>query len=320
MAFLGRNKKVLRISQAMMTYCIACSLALLTLLQAKAAYCTMEEAFYVKVRVPESYIFPRNGKDEKSYGTKTDCSFGCTFVVGEEECTAFYFQKGECVMATLNTTFPYVPSYLRKGIDVMVRRERVLLNDKPVPHLGTLWGSDSDLSLTNSSSGFGPVVKPIRPKSTDSTFGHASYKGGLLVCGSETARKCWYWTFHTGTWEEMPGTLSHNHFYGALVVVGDTMWMIMGRPADESLSNPTKKVETYDLRQRREWTTENDADVINGVSFFAAVLYDETKVKILGSQKILSTHWLFTFQLDFDCWRKIYSEHNTAVQLQDLRA
>ncbi len=137
--------------------CIVKSLALLTLFQTKVTKCYTEEASYVKVRVPESYIRPHNGKDEKSYGTKNDCSFGCT-LVGGEECTAFYFQKGECVLATINKTFPYISNYLTDGINVMVRKERVLLNAKTIPHLGTLAGSESDKALTNSSSGFGPVL------------------------------------------------------------------------------------------------------------------------------------------------------------------
>ena len=266
--------------------CIVKSLALLTLFQTKVTKCYTEEASYVKVRVPESYIRPRNGKDEESYGTKNDCSFGCT-LVGGEECTAFYFQKGECVLATINKTFPYISNYLTDGINVMVRNERVFLNAKTIPHLGTLAGSESDKALTNSSSGFGPVVKPVWPASTDGIYGHAFYKGGLLVCGK--ARKCWYWTFYTGTWEEMPGTLSYVHFHGALIVSGDTMWMIMGRPENNPSSVSTKKVETYDLRQRREWTTEDDADINNGVALFAAVLYDETKVKIYICQVVISS-------------------------------
>ncbi len=54
-------------------------------------------------------------------------------------------------------------------------------------------------------------------------------------------------------------------------------------------SVPTKKVETYDIWQRREWTTEDDADINNGLALFAAVLYDETKVKKYICQVVISS-------------------------------
>ncbi len=241
------------------------------------------QSSYIKLRIPGGYLQARNGEEEKAYGTKADCAFGCT-LLGEAECTTFHFRQDKCTLGTLNTTDPYIPSYVMDGTDVMVKPDKVsweaVTNVTHLGFFGTQSTADFDDALHDDS--FPPLPMPRIPKQKSGTgvFGYVHHKDGIITCGglvgSTVIKKCWYWTFYSGFWYEMPGTLFHGHYYGQAVIVGDKIWMFMGKPTLNGA--PHKKVESYDMKLGH-WSEEPEADVQYGVSYFQAVVYDETKVR-----------------------------------------
>ncbi len=253
----------------------------------EAVVCLTEEASYVKVRVPQGYVKARDGEEEKAFGTRSDCAFGCT-LVGEAECTAFLFQQGECTLATIDAaSSKFVPSYVREGVDIMVRQEKISLGARIVPHIGFI-GNDAGVEYDDALDhpGFGPIDMPRQSEVQDDKkiFGTEMYKNGLFVCGNYVnnaiIKKCWQWTFHSGKWMEVPGDLMYGHFYGGVVVAGGKLWVFSGRPAPST--NPTRKVESFDLKLK-VWKEEDDVAFSPGTSFFTAITFDDTKVLLTSA-------------------------------------
>ncbi len=241
----------------------------------------LEEA-YTRVRVPSGYFLPNYGQDEKAHSTKTDCAFACT-LAGEDECTGYVFEHQQCSLGTMDMSRPHVPSYVMDGTDVMIRSHRLRRNVLNVTHIGSLVISTADdWDDAINGSYFSPVAMPRMPQQlvNKPIFGHTWYKGGLMACGgmkgTTVIKKCWRWTFGSGRWSEIGGTLNYGHYYGRLVYAGGKLWMIMGRPTPSQ--NPHKYVESYDFKLG-VWTDEGEAvGVTYGISHFEAVAFDDTKV------------------------------------------
>ncbi len=237
---------------------------------------------FVKLRVPDGYFLEMEGHAFRQYRTHSDCAFACSY---EEACEAFAVQGGKCAIGTMNMTDPHVPSFVLDGTDVMVKKTKVAFNDVSVPHIAGL-GVNPDLILDAAipvdGTEFSSVPVPRYPNKEDdrSLFGLTDYRGGLVACGGTEAgdavRTCHRWSFRSGAWSPMGGELTHNHFEGQLVAVGHTLWMFMGRQTQGG--GPHKRVESYDTRLG-EWREEPDADVNNGVHYFAAAVYSDTKVR-----------------------------------------
>ena len=259
---------------------------LFILVSLKTVCCTVvSQTAYTKLRLPHGHMTARNGTEETAYKTEADCAFACNWL-GDGECNLYQFLQEKCILGVLNVTDAYIPSYVMEGIDVMVKTEKVLRNALTnVTHVGFLGISSAatwDAVLDDER--FDPVSMPRIPQQNSAApvFGHVQLKDGLVACGglqgTTVVKKCWQWTFLSGAWREMPGELSHGHYYGTAVIVGDKIWMFMGRQTYNSV--PHKKVESYDLNLGF-WIEESDANVEFGVSHFAAIVYDATKVSSL---------------------------------------
>ncbi len=233
------------------------------------------EKSYVKVRVPNGYFLPKQGVHD---GTEVDCAFACTL---DTECEAFKNAGQQCQRGSMNTTHPYFPSYVLDGDTVMIESDKVALNEASAPYIGNIWSTVWSTSADNGTN-FSHVQLPQYPnrKTGSSIFGNTKYKGAIIACGGKTdsiptLKTCWFWSFAQPAWRLLEGELFHGHFVGKLVVIQDRLWMFMG--SQTSGGSPHKKVESYDLKMGT-WREEADADVVNAVQYFEAVVFDQTKV------------------------------------------
>ncbi len=259
---------------------------------AQVTSAVLRQGDYVGLRVPDGYFVPAASQNG-AHSTRADCAFACTV---SDACEAFAFVQNKCTLGDLDVSKTHVPSYVRKGTDVMVKSSRVEFDAHREPHIAHA-GMDAANTWDSAvnASHFDPVDMPRVPeqKLGVQLFDIVNYKGGLIACGGMTGttvvKKCWYWTFPSGRWRQMEGELAEGHYNGELVVVGDHLWMFMGRPTPTGTAH--KKVESYDLQGGLVWSQESDADVQYGVSHFGAVVFDNTKVcKSNMYNQLLLTH------------------------------
>ncbi len=247
------------------------------------------EKSFVKLRVPsDDYLLEISNHPYREYREQSDCAFACTFL---EECEAFVILNDKCALGTMNMTDPHIPSYAPNGMDLMLRRDKVDLNSVSIWHLASL-GIRSiyfvDDAVSVDGVDFSSVEMPKYPNKEQDTdiFGVTTYKDSLVACGGTSnsgatvLKTCYLFSFYNGAWTKMGGQLELGHFEGRLVVAGDKLWMFMGR-ADLSGGLPHLGVESYDLKRPGHWKREADAGVPEAVVWFAAAVYDETKVTTL---------------------------------------